>query len=118
MDKGVYLIIGKLKENKEILIGRIGKIDFKKGYYLYVGRALKNLNKRIARHLRKKKKKRWHIDYFIPYLKDIKLVIIKTDKNLECDIAQELKNLVRSYIKGFGSSDCPCESHLFYFPIA
>ena len=43
-----------LKEGK-IRIGSLGKITFKKGFYAYVGSAMNNLEKRVQRHLRKKK---------------------------------------------------------------
>jgi len=116
-DRGNYLIVGELKKAKKILIGKLGEIEFKKGYYLYVGRAMKNLTKRIKRHLRKKKKKRWHIDYLIDYLKDLKAIPIRSEKNFECELAQDLAKINFFPIKKFGASDCFCKSHLYYSPI-
>ncbi|RLF60544.1 MAG: GIY-YIG nuclease family protein, partial [Thermoplasmata archaeon] len=63
--KGSYVLIINLKKEKEIEIGRLGRILFNKGYYAYVGSGLNNLEKRVGRHLRKNKKKKWHIDYLL-----------------------------------------------------
>ena len=58
-----YFIILKLDEDCEIEVGRLGKILFKKGYYIYCGSAKRGFSKRIKRHFSKKKKLWWHIDY-------------------------------------------------------
>ena len=39
-DKGNYCLIIKMKNDCTIKIGAKGNIDFKKGYYVYVGSAL------------------------------------------------------------------------------
>jgi sugar fermentation stimulation protein A len=36
-------------------------------------------------------------------------------RNLECDLAAELAALGGEPVPRFGSSDCKCESHLYYF---
>ena len=46
-----------------IRVGSLGVIEFKKGYYIYVGSGQTNLEKRIQRHKKKIKKVKWHIDY-------------------------------------------------------
>lgn len=114
-DKGVYLIVGELKRNEEIFIGKLGKIKFKKGFYIYIGKAMNNLTKRIERHLRRNKKKRWHIDYLIDYLDNLKPIPIRTFKNLECLLSRDIKKIANSFIENFGCSDCQCDSHLYYF---
>ncbi|RKY43499.1 MAG: GIY-YIG nuclease family protein, partial [Candidatus Omnitrophota bacterium] len=60
-----YLLEVSNKIDKEIKIGRLGQIEFKKGIYLYVGSAKKGLISRLRRHISKKKKLFWHIDYFL-----------------------------------------------------
>ena len=38
-------------------------ICMEKGLYLYVGSAKKGLEQRLARHMKKRKNRFWHIDY-------------------------------------------------------
>ncbi len=107
-----YFIILKLDDDREIEVGKLGKIDFKKGYYIYVGSAKRGFSKRIQRHLKKNKKLWWHIDYLT-----IKADVIEVFKS-EADEHKlaELASKFYEGIKGFGSSDCRCYSHLFYTP--
>jgi len=111
--KGSYILIIKLKENKTIQVGKLGKICFKKGFYLYVGSALNSLEKRIQRHLRHDKKTHWHIDYLLHYSKIINVFYKENNKREECNIVKKLDKKLSS-ITGFGCSDCKCDSHLFY----
>ena len=53
--KGSYILVIELKEEKIIQIGKLGKIHFKKGFYVYIGSALNGLEQRITRHLIKEK---------------------------------------------------------------
>ena len=64
MEKGVYVLIIHLSQERDIVVGKLGELSFKKGYYAYVGSALGGLEGRIKRHFRKEKKAHWHIDYF------------------------------------------------------
>jgi Uri superfamily endonuclease len=111
--KGSYILVIELKENKTLQIGKLGKIFFKKGFYLYVGSALNGLEKRVQRHLKKDKKIHWHIDYLLRYAKIISVYYQESNKKEECIIAKKLANKLSS-IPGFGCSDCKCDSHLFY----
>lgn len=112
--KGIYILSIIVQENIALKVGALGKIDFKKGRYAYVGSAQNNLKKRIQRHLSKNKKKRWHIDYLLlnPNVKIENIHYKKAGKDEECKIAHMLSSFEEP-IKGFGSSDCRCHSHLF-----
>lgn len=112
-DKGDYLIVLRLLEETELVIGSKGKIAFPAGYYVYVGSAKANLSKRISRHQRKRKNKHWHLDYFRNACEWIAAVPIRTSDDLECEIAREMKKIAEWEIPGFGSSDCTCSAHLF-----
>jgi sugar fermentation stimulation protein A len=57
---------------------------------------------------------RWHIDYLIPYLQDLKAIPIQSSEDLECLLSESLSSVSEGYIKGFGSSDCNCQSHLYW----
>ena len=111
--KGSYLIIAEMDANKRAPIGKLGEVEFNKGFYVYVGSALNGLEPRIQRHLRENKKTHWHIDYLLKHatVRDVfyKENIIKE----ECVIAKKFEGTLPS-ILGFGCSDCKCKSHLFY----
>lgn len=101
--------------NREIEIGKLGRMSFEKGFYLYVGSAQNGIEQRAKRHLRKRKKKFWHIDYLLSNSSaQVKEVWIKEGKKRECELARKLKKRGFKVIKGFGSSDCRCNGHLFY----
>lgn len=114
-NRGVYLLLLEITSPQKIVIGGLKEVPFKKGFYIYVGSAKRNLSQRIKRHLRKRKKLRWHIDYLTKIAKVIKTIPIRTSKNLECDIAKKLSLIAEGKICGFGAGDCSCETHLFYF---
>ncbi|MCX8172611.1 MAG: GIY-YIG nuclease family protein [Archaeoglobaceae archaeon] len=100
-----YLLILFNDKDQSINVGKLGVLDFKPGYYYYVGSAEKL--SRIRRHFGKKRK-RWHIDYISEVFEVICAVITKIE---ECELANKIG---LSSINGFGSSDCNCNSHLFY----
>ena len=122
--KGTYILVTELKKNSKIKIGKLGIIDFSKGYYCYVGSALGrsvNLENRIGRHKRLNKEKsgklHWHIDYFLvnPNVEIIQTDKIKNSKRMECNISKIFEQVAKKSIHGFGCSDCKCKSHFHYF---
>ena len=89
-------------------------MEFKRGKYVYVGSSQNNVEKRVARHLSKDKKKHWHIDYLLAN-RNVgieKALHKKAKKDDECKIACFL-DAIGEQVKGFGCSDCNCKSHLF-----
>lgn len=97
----------------------------RKGYYAYtgsaVGKGAVSLRQRVARHLRKKKTKHWHIDHLLTCRKAkvTALVACTSVINKECKINKAIQNIQGATIpiNGFGASDCrhDCRSHLAYF---
>lgn len=115
-DSGIYMVVVKLEENKTIPTGKLKYSEYKRGYYLYAGSAKANLLKRIKRHENRKKKTfHWHIDYLTANGEEVKTFGIYTDRFSECDIAKGFESIGGKVIPHFGSSDCKCPSHLFYF---
>jgi len=111
--RGTYILLIEIKNKKTIEIGRLGLISFERGFYAYVGSALNNLEKRIKRHITKKKKIYWHIDYLLQIGNVINVFYLDNNKKEECNIAKKLENILFA-VTGFGCSDCKCETHLFY----
>ncbi len=115
--RGAYCLIMKLDENIDIQVGKLGKFHFPRGYYVYVGSAMNDLDVRITRHLRssKEKRKHWHIDYLLDYARVIDVIRIPSERKIECEVADFFAAHGKIIAPGFGSSDCDCKSHLFYF---
>jgi len=115
--KGIYVLILRMKESKDIRIGKLGRLHFRRGYYSYVGSAQGSGGvKRITRHFNvahgKNTTRKWHIDYLLPHSEIICAVFSPTDEAIECIVAKILSEY-SSAIPGFGCSDCACETHLF-----
>ncbi len=110
--KGIYLLVAKVKKRIKVKIGALGKIKFNKGNYIYIGSAQNNLERRIERHLRNKKKKQWHIDYLLENLsvEVTKVFYKKAKKSEEYETANELLK-TEIPVLSFGCSDCKCKSH-------
>ena len=112
----LYAVRGLLTEDvSDLAIGRLGVFSFRKGLYVYVGSARKNLHARIARHLRLEKPMRWHFDYLRPHLDIIGVETFPGDEG-ECRLFRRLLEESGGIIpvRGFGSSDCGCDAHLFF----
>lgn len=109
-----YCLLIRLKSARKIKVGKLGTFEFPRGYYIYTGSALNNLHARIARHISKKKKKHWHIDYLLDKAEVIDFFV---SKKKECELNSEIFKIpgTVALIEKFGSSDCRCGSHLAYF---
>ena len=113
--KGVYLLIINIIKDIKVIIGALGKIEFEKGMYAYVGSAQKGLENRVKRHLYGLNKRNfWHIDYLLEnnFTEVLDVFYRIADKPMECKMAKNLMNQ-GNMVRKFGCSDCNCQSHLF-----
>jgi len=112
--KGIYILLISIADDISVRVGALGDKSFQKGLYVYVGSAQNSLEKRVERHLRKVKRKFWHIDYLLCNRSaEVVKVFYKEARRLEeCRVAERLCETA-SPIRRFGSSDCSCEGHLF-----
>ncbi|WP_296520394.1 DUF123 domain-containing protein [Rhodoplanes sp.] len=86
------------------------------GRYLYCGsaRGPGGLRARIARHLRRRKTLRWHVDRLTT--RGTVFAVWAIPGGDECDLVARLAALPVP-LPGFGSSDCRrCRSHLLAWP--
>jgi Uri superfamily endonuclease len=118
------VLISYLRADSTMIIGKLGTIDFKKGYYCYVGSANGksiSVESRTARHKRlaseKKGNIKWHIDYFLTSPNVSVKAVKKVEDGKECKVSKILEGIADKTIKGFGSSDCKegCIGHMHYF---
>jgi len=102
-----------LRRPLDIEVGRLGVCRFPAGVYVYTGSAKRNLEARIARHCRKDKTLRWHIDYLLAE-DGVELVCVGRSTRTECGLNRGTGGSV--IVPGFGASDCrkACGSHLRY----
>ena len=114
---GIYNLIIKLSKDREIRIGRLGTFVFPKGIYVYTGSAQNCLEKRINRHLSNIKKFHWHIDYFLSCAKIIEILRYIGSRKDECKLNRVIGKIAgaNAIVRKFGSSDCNCITHLYYF---
>ena len=112
--KGVYVLIISVGKDTKVNVGALGSIFFERGLYAYVGSAQNGLEKRVQRHLKKAKRKFWHIDYLLDddAVRVVKVFCKEADKSEECRNARKLSEKGIA-VKRFGCSDCGCVSHLF-----
>ncbi len=104
----------ELSHDQTITVGRLGALHFRRGYYIYVGSAMANLSQRIARHLRRRKRLHWHIDYLRRCADKVTVLPIRSSQRQECEVAQAVSAIFPYGPRGFGSSDCKCPAHLFW----
>lgn len=102
-----------LRQPLTIAVGRLGEFHFPAGVYVYTGSAKRGLEARIARHCRKEKPLRWHIDYLLA-APGVELVCVGRSARTECGLNRSTGGEV--IVPGFGASDCRkgCGSHLRY----
>jgi Uri superfamily endonuclease len=111
--RGSYVLLIELPERREIAIGGLGRLSFPEGYYAYVGSAMNGIETRLRHHSRQKKKPHWHIDYLLEHSSIRGIVLCPTNERIECSLARALAGEL-PVVRGFGSSDCRCEGHLYF----
>jgi sugar fermentation stimulation protein A len=114
-DSGSYLLLLNLPRTVTIPVGSLGGIAFAAGCYLYVGSAKVALAKRLARHLRRQTARHWHIDDLKGHADQLTAIPIRASEPLEHALAAAVGAIADGAVPGFGSSDCDCPSHLFFF---
>jgi len=112
-----YVLVLEITRNTYIDVGKWKDIPFKNGLYLYIGSAKRGLQKRIDRHCSFNKKFHWHIDYILSHENTSLIEVWTKEKDEECAVASTISKLPETEIvrKGIGSSDCRCQTHLFFF---
>ena len=111
--RGSYILVLHLAEDARLEIGRLGTFEFPAGLYLYCGSALNGLEARIRRHLRRDKKRHWHVDHLTTLAPVVAVWWVADGKRRECRWTVEIMERGGQVVaRRFGSSDCRCNSHL------
>ena len=100
-----------LSKAVHLQVGRLGEFAFPAGEYVYTGSAKRAFEARIARHLRREKTLRWHIDYLLAAPGVTVTAVLRSDAD-ECALNRATPGDIP--VPGFGASDCRqgCGSHL------
>jgi sugar fermentation stimulation protein A len=112
-DNGSYIIILRLPGDRRIPVGGLGDVKFRKGYYLFVGSAKKDLTRQINGHRSRRKNFVRHIDYLREHAEFHAALPVRASVDLECEIACALGKIAQRPVPGLGPSDCSCGGNLF-----
>jgi len=107
-----------MKAGRKVSVGKLGIFFLQEGFYVYTGSAFGpgGLKSRVGRHLQRVKTSRWHIDYIVNKMIPLQVWYNTGRKKRECEWSDMVARMGgECLIPGFGSSDCNCFSHLFYF---
>jgi sugar fermentation stimulation protein A len=117
-DSGLYCLLLHLPRRLRLRAGRLEPAVIEPGMLIYVGRARRNLFARLARHMRQRKPRRWHVDYLFPVAEPVGAFVLGGEPVTECDLAQRLSERggVQRIVRSFGASDCRCSGHLLWAP--
>lgn len=113
---GVYQLSLFLPKSVRLRVGRLGVFVFPAGRYIYTGSALGGVERRLARHRRRRKTLHWHIDYFLRHARLDGVRVVFTCRRLECILnrATLRRPGARVVAPRFGARDCRCPAHLVY----
>jgi sugar fermentation stimulation protein A len=67
----------------------------------------------MERHRRLRKQHHWHIDELRAVAEFHSVLAIRSSERLECEVAEAMSRIAEWSVPRFGSTDCPCETHLF-----
>ena len=122
---GTYALLMELAHPQTLLIGRLGRLSFPSGDYIYIGSALGTggLRARLRGYLTTERRPHWHIDYLLKEATLRGVLYLAAEQRLECAWCRALAALPGAQFpaSGFGSSDCRaqpyrCSAHLIAFP--
>ncbi len=116
---GTYALLLSSTSDAEIRIGLLGDMQVQPGFYVYVGSALGpgGVRARLTHHICPAERPHWHIDYLRPYTK-LEQIWFRYDRTSQEHVwAKRFAGMKGASVPlaGFGSSDCDCETHLFFF---
>ena len=114
-----YALILFCPRGKLVQIGKLGPRKLRRGFYVYVGSALGpgGVRARVAHHAKVAPRPRWHIDYLRLHARLDRVWYSLGEIRREHRWARVIRALEGASvpIAGFGSSDCRCAAHLFFF---
>ncbi len=119
-EPGTYALVLSARAKGLVRVGRLGRLRLRPGFYVYVGSALGSggVRARLAHHLKASSRPHWHIDYLRRHgaLADVWYCLDPVSREHQWAQCLGKQPGASVPLEGFGSSDCRCESHLYFFP--
>jgi len=116
---GTYALVLTSHKTSLVGIGSLGTLELQPGFYVYVGSAFGagGLAARIGHHTQIAARPHWHIDYLRAACDLIEIWFTTETARREHSWAEAVAQLPGAEVPmpGFGSSDCQCAAHLFWF---
>lgn len=116
---GTYALVLECTRTERIEIGKLGQLDVQPGVYVYIGSAFGpgGLAARIRHHANVAVRPHWHVDYLRRKCPLVEVWFSDTPVRLEHAWASAVSRMpgAVSPLPRFGSSDCACTTHLFWF---
>lgn len=117
---GTYALVLACNKTGNLRIGQLGSLVLQRGFYIYVGSAFGpgGLAARIKHHCSISPHPHWHIDYLRAKCDLIEVWFTSATGRHEHSWAKAAPKSPGSLtpMPRFGSSDCTCLTHLFWFP--
>jgi Uri superfamily endonuclease len=112
----LYIVLTFVPRRTVVTVGEMGPLEFPRGWYAYVGSAVRAREARVARHLAAEKPLRWHADYLSTAIRPRAAWLVDGARG-ECDLAGALAGLPGAQRRPprFGAGDCRCPGHLVRF---
>jgi len=115
---GSYLLVLEVVQARRIRVGALGQLALQPGFYVYAGSAFGTggLAARLAHHLRRARRPRWHIDYLRRHAIPREIWFLQGAQR-EHAWARALAARPSATLPcaRFGASDCRCAAHLVRF---
>jgi Uri superfamily endonuclease len=113
----LYVVLTRVPRRSTVAVGSLGAVTLERGWYAYVGSALRAREARVARHLARRKRLRWHADYLFAAFPAERAWLVDGAAG-ECEFAGALAGLPGAERRPprFGAGDCRCAGHLVRLP--
>jgi Uri superfamily endonuclease len=116
---GTYALVLRCTRSVVVRVGRLGSMRTRPGFYVYVGSAFGpgGVRARVERHARRSGRPHWHVDHLRPVTRLREVWHSHDPLRREHDWARGVGSMqcAETELRGFGSSDCACPAHLFFF---
>jgi len=112
----LYIVLTCVPRRTRLAVGSLGTVTLERGWYAYVGSAVRGRCARVARHLAREKPRRWHADHLFAAFPARGAWLVDGAAG-ECALAAALAALPGAERRPprFGAGDCRCAGHLVRF---